>query len=247
MVLMAVRDHDTAQLVAILLHIREIRQYKVDAEHIFIWKGHAAVDDEHIVHAFVNSDVLADLQQTTERNDAHRRLTLLLYAAFLGAPGRARRFLLPRLSRFGKLDRRADRGGRRLGRHAPTLWQTRLAVFLFNRRLLLGRLLAGRLFLCRIPLLRFLLGRLLRAGCALFCRRLGGRLLSLFRRYLLEQPGSRFPNRLAGLFLSRRGALHHGTLFKRLHTHTELLLCQLSADLLIICHKIYLRIAAITI
>ena len=60
MVLMAVRDDDTAQLVRMLEHIRVIGQNEVDARMIVIWEHETRIVEHHVVAALEHSHVLAD-------------------------------------------------------------------------------------------------------------------------------------------------------------------------------------------
>ena len=69
MVLVTVREHQSAHLVAIGFKIRNIRHDDVDAEHIFVGETEPAVDYQYVAAVFEQSYVLADLADSAERDD----------------------------------------------------------------------------------------------------------------------------------------------------------------------------------
>ena len=84
-VLVAVRDDDTAQLVGMLKHIGVVRQDKVDAGMIVVGEHKARVIDDHVVSAFEHGHVLANGVKAAKRDDLQLGLGVL---------ARARRTLL---------------------------------------------------------------------------------------------------------------------------------------------------------
>ena len=83
-VLVAVRDHDAADAVHVLFDKGEIRNDRVDAGQLLIREREAAVDDDHIVAALKQREVLADLVEAAE--EIHLDGRLLLGAAPAAAP-----------------------------------------------------------------------------------------------------------------------------------------------------------------
>ena len=71
MVLVAVGDNDTAEAVLVLLKIGEVRYYQINARHVLVRECKSAVNDEHIIAALVNVEVLADLVKSAERRELH--------------------------------------------------------------------------------------------------------------------------------------------------------------------------------
>ena len=69
-VLVAMGQDDAAHRVAALGEVRGIGHDQVDAEHVRIGEGQAAVDDEDLVIGLDGGDVLADLTDSAQRNDA---------------------------------------------------------------------------------------------------------------------------------------------------------------------------------
>ena len=74
MILMSVRDHHAADLVAVLLEIGVIRNDQIDAQHIAVGERHTAVDEDDIVLTLEHSQVLADLVESAEERHAYGRL-----------------------------------------------------------------------------------------------------------------------------------------------------------------------------
>ena len=97
-VLMAVRDDEAADARAVLQNERKVRDDKVDAEHVAVREHKAAVDQQHIVAAFVQRDVLAHFAQAAQRIDLHLRGAAGLFFAprAKAAPGRRSRALFLR-------------------------------------------------------------------------------------------------------------------------------------------------------
>ena len=69
-VLVAVREHDAANLVRVADKIGKIRHDKVDPQHIVVGEAESAVDDEDAVAVFEHREVLADFIEAAERDDA---------------------------------------------------------------------------------------------------------------------------------------------------------------------------------
>ena len=60
-ILMAVGDDDAPDLIPVLLYVGEVGYHHVNAGHIAVGEGKAAVHDEHIAAAFKGGHVLAYL------------------------------------------------------------------------------------------------------------------------------------------------------------------------------------------
>ena len=76
-ILVAVGYNYSAETVAVLLKIREIRNNQVNAGHVVVRERKSAVNDEHIVAAFVNVKVLANLVKSAERGEPYRCIAYL--------------------------------------------------------------------------------------------------------------------------------------------------------------------------
>ena len=72
MILMPVGYRHTAQLVAVLLDVSKIRDNYVNAQHLAVRECKSAVDDEHVIGAFDNGEILAYLVESPERDYLHR-------------------------------------------------------------------------------------------------------------------------------------------------------------------------------
>ena len=66
-VLVAVSDNDSAELVAVAFNISKIRDNDVYTGHISVRESKTAVENEHIVRALENCHILAYLIETAER------------------------------------------------------------------------------------------------------------------------------------------------------------------------------------
>ena len=66
MVLVAVRDEDRLELLAVLLDVANVRDHEVDAEHLLVREHEARVDGDHVVAVLEQHHVLADLTETAE-------------------------------------------------------------------------------------------------------------------------------------------------------------------------------------
>ena len=89
MVLMAVRDHDAAQLVGVLEHVGVIRKDKIHAGMIVIGKHEAGIVEHHVALALEHGHVLADGVKAAERDDLQRGSTVF-FRGVEGALTRAR-------------------------------------------------------------------------------------------------------------------------------------------------------------
>ena len=69
-VLVAVGQDDPAHRVTPFGEIRGVGHDQVDAEHVRVGEGQTAVDDDDLVIGLDHGDVLADLADTAQRNDA---------------------------------------------------------------------------------------------------------------------------------------------------------------------------------
>ena len=68
-VLVPVGQDQTAQLLRVALEVGEVRRDDVDAGHILLREGDAAVDDDDVVPVLERGDVHADAVDAAERND----------------------------------------------------------------------------------------------------------------------------------------------------------------------------------
>jgi ribosome biogenesis protein Tsr3 len=70
MVLVAVCQNKTLDLIRVADKIGDVVDDEVNAEHIVVRKAEAAVDDEDAVAVFKHGKVLADLAETAQRDHA---------------------------------------------------------------------------------------------------------------------------------------------------------------------------------
>ena len=66
MVLMPVGDQIAAQLIQVALEIGRVRDDQIDAQHVVIREGYAAVDDDDVVSVLDHGHVLADLVEAAQ-------------------------------------------------------------------------------------------------------------------------------------------------------------------------------------
>ena len=66
---MRVREDDAAHLLLVLLQIGDVGDDEIDAQHLLVREHEARVDDDDVVALFEREHVLADLADTTERDD----------------------------------------------------------------------------------------------------------------------------------------------------------------------------------
>ena len=78
-VLVAVRDDDALDAVLVALHIGEVRDDDVDAEHLRLREREAAVEDDHVPVIFEEGHVLSDLVQAAEERDLQRDLERIVF------------------------------------------------------------------------------------------------------------------------------------------------------------------------
>ena len=71
MVLVSVGDHDSAETIAVLLKVGEIRNDKVNAGHVVVRESKSAVHDEHVVAALVDVQVLSNLVESAKSRELH--------------------------------------------------------------------------------------------------------------------------------------------------------------------------------
>ena len=76
MVLMAVGDHKPLHLGNILLQIGNVRDHKIDTQHVVLRKRQAAVYYYYTVSVFECCNIHSDLFQTAQRNDLQLLTTL---------------------------------------------------------------------------------------------------------------------------------------------------------------------------
>ena len=89
MILVTVGEHYAPYLLLVFFEICEIGDNKVYTEHIIIGERKSAVNDEYIVAAFVNVNVLAYLVYAAERHNSYRCLSAFLLIVL----GKIRRIL----------------------------------------------------------------------------------------------------------------------------------------------------------
>ena len=82
-ILVSVRQQDSADAVFVRFEIGDVGDDQIDARHIVIGKTESAIDDYHVVVVFHNRHVLADFPESAERNDPNlsRRLFFLLFGS----------------------------------------------------------------------------------------------------------------------------------------------------------------------
>ena len=71
MVFVTVRNHKSTNLVLVIFKIRNIRNHKVDTEHIVFRKSQTAVDNDDFIVIFDGGNINADSLKSPERNDAN--------------------------------------------------------------------------------------------------------------------------------------------------------------------------------
>ena len=69
MILMTVRDDKTFYTFYIFFQIRDIRNDKINSEHVILGKGQSAIDNDNRITVFKRGDVHADCLQPSEGND----------------------------------------------------------------------------------------------------------------------------------------------------------------------------------
>ena len=83
-VLVAVGDEQTLDLILVLHHEGHVGDDHIDAEHIAVGENKAAVHDDHVTTALVDRHILAHLAEAAQRIDMDGRCSLL---GLLGAAG----------------------------------------------------------------------------------------------------------------------------------------------------------------
>ena len=84
MILVAVGDEQTLDLILVLHHKGHVGDDHIDAEHIAVGENKAAVHDDHVTAALVDRHILAHLTEAAQRIDMDGRCSLL---GLLGAAG----------------------------------------------------------------------------------------------------------------------------------------------------------------
>ena len=92
MILMAVGNHQALNSFLVPLHIGEIRNHQIHAQHISIGEGHAAVQQEHILAALKQGNVFPDFVQASEKRHLNRRLSGLFLSPLGGTGSCSARF-----------------------------------------------------------------------------------------------------------------------------------------------------------
>ena len=89
-VLMAVRDHVAAQLFQVALEVGRVRDDQINAQHVVIREGYAAVNDQNVVAVLDHGHVLADLIEAAKRYNLqfffHDCFITFLYSSFIFIP-----------------------------------------------------------------------------------------------------------------------------------------------------------------
>ena len=70
MVFVPVRDEDRPEVLAAIENVADVRNHKVDAEHVLGREHEPAIDGDHVVLVLEEHHVLADLAETAKRDDA---------------------------------------------------------------------------------------------------------------------------------------------------------------------------------
>ena len=91
MVLVAVGDDEALQLLPVLLQIGHVRDHHVDARHIVVREGKAAVDDHDVLSVFQERHILSDLAQSPQGDEL--QFGLFLSHVFFPMYGRVLRRL----------------------------------------------------------------------------------------------------------------------------------------------------------
>ena len=108
-ILVAVGDEQTLDLILVLHHEGHVGDDHIDAEHIVIREDEAAVHDDHITAALIDRHVLAHFAEAAQRIDMDGRCSLfgLLGAAgpagVVGAAGSAGALFAGRIGRSGSV------------------------------------------------------------------------------------------------------------------------------------------------
>ena len=69
MILMSMGNNKALHLLNIFLQIGDVRDNKIDAQHVILREGKSAVHDNNTVLEFKGSNVHSDLLQSAQRND----------------------------------------------------------------------------------------------------------------------------------------------------------------------------------
>ena len=69
MILMPMSDHESLHFLNIIFQIRNIRNDKIDSQHIILRKRQSAVHNNNTVFILESSNIHSDLFKTAERND----------------------------------------------------------------------------------------------------------------------------------------------------------------------------------
>ena len=69
MIFMAVRNKDSPDAVLVLEHICIVLDNSIDSRHVFFREGHSAVDNNDIIAKLKQRHILADLVETSKRDD----------------------------------------------------------------------------------------------------------------------------------------------------------------------------------
>lgn len=73
MVLVSVRQYDAPDLGCVLLHKGKVGDHQIDAQHIGVREHQPRSHDKHILPALIEGHVFADLIESAQRHNAHRR------------------------------------------------------------------------------------------------------------------------------------------------------------------------------
>ena len=76
MVLMPMREDDSLDLFAILNQIRDVRNHKVNAQHVIFGEHQSCVNQQNLIVHTNDRHIFADLPQAAQRNDLQFLLSL---------------------------------------------------------------------------------------------------------------------------------------------------------------------------
>ena len=85
MVLVAMRDEESPDLLPVLTEVGHVGNDEVDAEHRLVGEHEPAVDNDDVIAVLEHVHVLADLAHAAKRNDAERDLVLSHLCSRIGS------------------------------------------------------------------------------------------------------------------------------------------------------------------
>ena len=76
MILVAVSDEDTTNLVSVFHKVGYVGNNQVDTQHLIIGEAEAGIDYDNVIAIFNGRHILADLLQTAEGDNAKLRIPI---------------------------------------------------------------------------------------------------------------------------------------------------------------------------